>query len=56
VKIQGHLHEVMIGGEDMPVWKSRSGKYSCAETWENLREMKPAVTWWKMVWYPMSIA
>lgn len=39
MEIQWRLHEVMLGGDDMPVWKSRSGKYSCAETWKNLREI-----------------
>jgi hypothetical protein len=56
VEIQGRLYKVMLGGDDMrPVWKSGSGKYSLAETWENLRETKLVVTWWKMVWFSMSI-
>lgn len=38
VEIQGCLYEVMLSGDDMPVWNSRSGKYFCTETWENLRE------------------
>jgi hypothetical protein len=46
---------VEIGGVDIPVWNSRSGQYSCAETRNNLRERHPVVTWWKLVWDPMSI-
>jgi hypothetical protein len=55
VEIQSKLHEVVIGDVDLPVWNSRSGQYSCAETWENLIVVNPVVNWWKLVWYPMSI-
>lgn len=38
VDIQCKLTEVTIGDEDLPIWNSRNGIYSCADTWELLRE------------------
>jgi len=32
VLIQSRLHEIPIGGVDLPIWKSSSGKYSSAQT------------------------
>jgi hypothetical protein len=37
VKIQCRLPEISIGNEDTPIWKSNNGKYSCSETWNQLR-------------------
>jgi hypothetical protein len=37
VEIQCSLLDIQLWGEDQPVWESRNGKYSCANTWENLR-------------------
>jgi hypothetical protein len=37
VEIQSRLPEVVIGGDDLPVWKGSKGVYSCAETWDQLR-------------------
>ncbi len=40
VEIQSLLLEVSIGDVDQPVWGTRSGVFSSAETWEELREKK----------------
>jgi hypothetical protein len=55
VEIQSRLPEVDIGVEDLPIWNSRNGVYSCSETWETLREKKPAMDWWKVVWFSLAI-
>lgn len=40
VQIQSRLPEVQISEADLPIWNSKNGIYSCAETWELLREKK----------------
>jgi len=55
VAIQSKLTDVPIGNTNLPVWKSSNGIYSCSATWELLREKCPAVVWWKIVWFSMSI-
>jgi hypothetical protein len=52
VQIQSRLPEIPIGESDQPIWNSKKGLYSCADTWEFLREKKPVVTWFKIVWFP----
>jgi hypothetical protein len=49
------LFEVEIGATDLPVWKSKSGQYNCADTWELLREKCPVVGWQKLIWFPNAI-
>jgi hypothetical protein len=39
----------------LPIWDSRNGKYSCADTWGKLREVHPVVYWWRLVWFPTAI-
>jgi hypothetical protein len=55
VDIQSKLAEVPIRNADLPVWNSSNGNYSCATTWELLREKCPTVVWWKLVWFSISI-
>jgi hypothetical protein len=55
VEIQSRLDEVIIGDADLPVWNSSNGVYSCAVMWEVLREKKPPVIWWKLMWFSMAI-
>jgi hypothetical protein len=55
VELQSRLPEVDIGIEDLPIWNSRNGVYSCSETWELLREKQPVVDWWKVVWFSLAI-
>jgi hypothetical protein len=55
VQIQSRLPEIPIGESDRPIWNSKKGFYSCADTWEFLREKKPVVTWFKVVWFPLAI-
>jgi len=55
VAIQSQLHDVEIGVDDMPIWDSSDGKYSCADAWRKLRTVYPIVKWWKLVWSPLSI-
>jgi len=55
VAIQAKLHEVDVGGSDLTVWDTRNGKYSCAATWERIKEVFLVVSWWKLVWFPMAI-
>jgi hypothetical protein len=40
----------------VPVWKSKSGVYSCGETWNLLRTKFHVVPWWQVVWCPLAIA
>jgi hypothetical protein len=37
VQIQSRLPEIPIGESDRPIWNSKKGFYSCADTWEFLR-------------------
>jgi len=55
VNIQSQLPGIAIGTEDVPVWKSRRGIYSCSETWNSLRTKVPEVPWWQIVWFPLAI-
>jgi hypothetical protein len=55
VQIQSRLPEVLICEADQPIWSSKKGTYSCAETWEFLREKKPIIPWFNLVWFPMAI-
>jgi hypothetical protein len=55
VAIQSWLPEIIFGVSDMPIWKSSTGTYSCADTWDNLREKLPKVAWWKLVQFFMAI-
>jgi hypothetical protein len=55
VLIQSRLHEIPIGGVDLPIWKSSSGKYSSAQTWELLRNKLPEVSWHQFVWFSWAI-
>jgi hypothetical protein len=55
VVIQRLLPDVEIGEVDHPVWASKSGEFSSAETWERLRERKPVVDWFKTIWFPAAI-
>jgi hypothetical protein len=55
VAIQVRLPNVKIGEADVAVWKSKSGVYSCGETWNFLRPKFPVVPWWKVVWHHMAI-
>jgi hypothetical protein len=55
VEIQSRLPEVVIGGDDLPVWKSSKGVYSCAETLDQLRVKLPAMEWHKVVWFSQAI-
>jgi hypothetical protein len=43
VHIQSKLFEVSIGGEDLPAWKSSTGTYLSAQTWELLQTKLPEV-------------
>jgi len=55
VEIQSRLPEILIGGEDLAVWHSSNGAYSCAATWDQLRVKLPVFAWWKLVWHPLAI-
>jgi hypothetical protein len=41
VEIQCKLSDIAIGGEDVPIWKSKNDVYSCFETWDCLRSKNP---------------
>lgn len=56
VEIQSRLPEVVLGNEDLPVWKSSKGVYNCAETWEHLRVKYTVVKYWhKYTWFSLAI-
>jgi hypothetical protein len=53
VEIQSRLPEVSIGEVDQPVWGTKSGVFSSAETWKELREKKKKKkkkAWSGMAW------
>jgi len=55
VHVQSRLPEIHIGREDLLVWRSSTGKYSCAQTWDHLRQRLPEVQWYQFVWFPLAI-
>jgi hypothetical protein len=55
VAIQSKLLKITLGDTDKPLWNSSRGTNSCAEVWDNLREKKPEVSWWKLVSFSMAI-
>lgn len=55
VAIQRLLPEVAIGDADKPVWNSKEGCYSCADTWESIRFKLPKVVWWKLIWFSLAV-
>jgi hypothetical protein len=55
LQIQSRLPEVLICDYDKAIWNSKKEIYSCAETWKSLREKKPVIPWFKVVWFLMAI-
>jgi hypothetical protein len=56
VDIQSKLSLVPLGGIDTPKWSvSKSGKFSCSDTWNAIRVKQNIVEWWFLVWFPFSI-
>uniref|UniRef100_A0A2N9IBN2 Reverse transcriptase domain-containing protein n=1 Tax=Fagus sylvatica TaxID=28930 RepID=A0A2N9IBN2_FAGSY len=56
VSIQSKLCLITLGEEDRAVWSaSSSGKFSCAATWNELRSKGNEVSWWKLLWFSLSI-
>jgi hypothetical protein len=54
-EIQNRLFDVDIGDGDSPVWSSKNGVYSCADTWNCLRTKFPEIPWCNVVWFPFAI-
>jgi hypothetical protein len=47
---------IPLGGIDTPNWSiSKTGKYSCSDTWAAIQIKQNIVNWWSLVWYPLSI-
>jgi hypothetical protein len=55
VLILSRLPEISLGGENVPIWRSSSGKYSCSQTWEHLRPKFSVVEWHNLVWFSLAI-
>jgi hypothetical protein len=55
VEIRCKLSDIAIGGEDVLIWKSKNGVYSCSKTWDCLRSKNPKVPWCHAVWFPVAI-
>jgi hypothetical protein len=55
IEVQSKLFEVELGDTDLAVWNAKNGQYKCVDAWDKLREVCPAVGWWKLVWFPTSI-
>jgi hypothetical protein len=55
IQIQSRLLEALICDFDQAIWNSKKEIYSCAETWERLREKKLVIPWFKVVWFSMAI-
>jgi hypothetical protein len=55
VDIQCCLPEVHLGFVK-PVWTiGRKGSNVSSETWDFLRDKKPDVDWWHLIWFPHAI-
>jgi hypothetical protein len=56
VEIQSRLSEIRLSASDKPIWTiSRSGSYTCANTWDFLPKKKIVVEWWSLVWLNFDI-
>jgi len=55
VVIQSKLPDIELGEVDQPVWASKNGEFSSAETWERLKERKPIVDCFNIVCFPTAI-
>jgi len=55
VEIQSRLPEVILGEVDKPIWGTKGGLFSCAETLEELRLKKSIVEWHEVVWFTAAI-
>ena len=55
-EIQSSLHEVTFNSEDSAVWfASKTGKFTCPETWEEIRRKLLQDNWWKLFWFNRAI-
>jgi hypothetical protein len=56
VSIQSQLSLVPLGDSDQAWWSiSKSGKYTCNETWDHIRNKRDIVSWWRLIWFPLAI-
>jgi hypothetical protein len=55
VDIQSKRLEVEIGNSDLPMWRCKKGRYTCAETWDALRKKEVPEKWWKVLWNQVAI-
>ena len=52
VDIQSKLSLIPITDSDRAVWSlTAAGTFSCAATWQHLRNKQIEVLWWKLVWF-----
>jgi len=51
VHIQSQLSSIQFIDVDKAIWvTSKNLKYSCKVAWEDIRNKKPKVEWWSLVW------
>ena len=56
VTILSKLPLVAIGDIDTAIWvPSKSGQFSIASAWDQIRTKKRIFTWWKILWFTKAI-
>lgn len=56
VRIQSKLGLVELKDEDRVIWSaSKSGKFTHAASWEELRTKKDEVMWWRLIWFELTL-
>lgn len=57
VDIQSKLCLANVGGkEDILKWSiDKSGCFSSASSWQEIRKKHYIVNWWKLIWFPLNI-
>ncbi|XP_075641997.1 uncharacterized protein LOC142613508 [Castanea sativa] len=54
--IQCQLFLIELKDEDKALWQAtKSGKFSCAATYTEIRDKSSEVEWWKLLWFHLTI-
>ena len=56
VTIHSQLFLVELKNEDKTIWQAtKSGKFSCAVIYVEIRDKSSEVEWWKLLWFHLTI-
>lgn len=56
VYIQSQLFKVVLEAEERAIWVTSKGEsFTCRDTWDSFRSMKPLVDWCDLVWFHLAI-